>query len=93
MRKYSSCVGRELVDELDEVAGAVLIEILRSEIRELILRLYIVDGYPSFLYEILYEEEPDGDMLCPWAKPVSHHVQRGCVIDVNRNALESLLEA
>ena len=43
----------------------VLIEMLCSEIRELMLRLHIVDGDLSFLHELLCEEIPEGDVLRP----------------------------
>ena len=51
------------MDELDEVAVAVLIEIFCSEIRELILFLRIVDADISFLHELLLEEVPEGNVL------------------------------
>ena len=84
----------KLVDGLDEVAVGVLVNMFCSEIREMMLRLHILNGDRSFLHELLHEEEPEDDVLHPWAKgPVYRHVHRRCVIDENENALESLLEA
>ena len=56
-------LGLELVDEHNEVTVAGLVDILCSEIRELMLRLHIVDGGLSFRHELLHEEVPKGDVL------------------------------
>ena len=55
IREYPSRLDHELVDDLDEITVAVLIEIPCSEIHELVLRLHIVvDGDISFLRAMSY---------------------------------------
>ena len=65
IRNHFSRLGLQIIDGIDEVAVVVLIEMFCSEIRELMLRLHIVDGDLSFLHELLCEEIPEGDVLRP----------------------------
>ena len=72
----------------------VLVGVLGSEIDDLVLCFYKVDGDLTLLHSFLHEEVSQYDVLRVRAVcAVAGDVKYQCVVDVKRHAAEPLLEA
>ena len=91
------CVGvlsLKRVDELNDVAVAVLAKVLGAHVCQLILALDVVDADLALLHQFLHEKISQRDVLCATtAGSVAGDVQRRRVVNIQRHAAEAVIEA
>ena len=84
----------KLVDEFDEVAVTMLAKVLGYNVRQLILRLDIVDANLVILHQLLHKEISQRDVLCArTVDAVAGDMQCRRAADVQRHAAEALAKA
>ena len=84
----------KLVDELDDVAMAVLAKVLGAQVCQLILALDVVDA-EFVLHQFLHKKViPQRDVLrARTVRTVAADAQCRRVVDIQRHAAEALIEA
>ena len=84
----------KLVDKFDEVAVMMLAKVLGYNVRQLILRLDIVDANLVILHQLLHKEISQRDVLCArTVDAVAGDMQCRRAADVQRHAAEALAKA
>ena len=81
----------EVADDVQQVPEAMLVQVLCADVARVDVGRHVVDGDPSLGHELSHEEEAQRDVLRPRAEgAVSQHVQRRCVVAVQRHFREAL---